>query len=59
MTDLMLSATELDTAALMVNAVLLLAMGIVMIFAKRIDTFMARLRESGPPEGFFPGARRG
>lgn len=48
---------DLEFAAILFNAVLLLAMGLAMLFAERIDRFGRQLVENGGGWVFFPHPR--
>ena len=54
MTDTTLTVADLEMAAIIVNAVLLIVFGLVMIFARQINEFGNRLLDGGSMTGFFP-----
>jgi hypothetical protein len=52
MTDITPTATDLEIVTIIINAALLLGMGLAMIFAKRLENFGAKLLEMKTPSLF-------
>ena len=52
MTDITLTATDLEIVSITINAVLLLCLGLAMVFAKRLEILGARLLHMRPPSLF-------